>query len=96
MGPPNAGTRDQPPAVSGQKQHERPGVIGSPDLRQANRLLMPAEQLHGACHRTTDQKVLEPAAKAEAMEPPARSPARISAGSAERNHGTQPAQPGSH
>ncbi len=48
-GPPNARAHDQPAAVFGQKQHERPGPIGSPDLPQANRLLMLAEQLHCVC-----------------------------------------------
>lgn len=49
VGPPNAGARDQAAAVFGEKQHERPGAIGGPDLTQANRLLVPAEQLHGVC-----------------------------------------------
>jgi len=48
-GPPNARAHDQPAAVFGEKQHERPGPIGSPDLPQANRLLMLAEPLHCVC-----------------------------------------------
>lgn len=48
LGPPYTHARDQPAAVFGEEQHEHPGGIDSPDLAQANRLLMPAEQFHGA------------------------------------------------